>query len=370
MTNRVIGPGVTLPPPQTPYPSNLWPSGVPFTPGNNQVTLAPGQSIQLPAGDWFYDLGKYSILEILDPVESGATPTNIAGVWRPIRTQRGTGTVRSDGNNYRISNLLGCPVGAVITNGGSSYVQASTTVTPSTGNSTWQAIVGGRVSNISLTALGAGYGVAPLVFIPAPPAPGIAAAAYATISGGALTGITITTAGAGYTSVPAITIVTNPYDPNIASITAATASALTTGSGAVSGIVCTNPGAPVTTSLSLTVGGVGTSALITPLVLTTVSLASLTALGSGTITGLALTTAYAAPPTAAFSQASGFIPRPAQIAITTSGSVASGLSITDGGMGLTTVFPIFQAYGGLIVNSPTVALTAGSVPDTIIIQPL
>lgn len=375
MTNRVIGPGVTLPPAQTLYPANLWPYGVPYTPGANEMALAPGDSIQLPAGDFFIDLGKYSILEYMDPTQNTSTPTNIASAWRPLRTQRGTYQVRSDGNNYRISNLLGCPVGAIITVGGAAYVQASTTVTPSAGNSTWIPIVGGALDGISLTALGAGYGVAPLVMIPAPPSPGIAATAVATISGGALTGITITTQGAGYTSTPPVTILTNPYDPNFASITAATAAAHlsfgTAATGSLTGLICTNPGVPLTTSLTLTIGGVGHSATATPSVLFTLSGLSFTALGSGTITGAALTTAGGVnSATDQYTNASGFIPRQAQVALALTGSVVTTPTIIDGGMFIGTFTPIFQTYGGVVTTTATVALTAGTANDVVVIQPM
>ena len=62
-------------------------------------------------------------------------------------------------------------VAAVVVAGGSGYVQASTSVTASAGGSTWQPIVGGMLSMSSINNAGTGYGVAPNLFIAAPPSP-------------------------------------------------------------------------------------------------------------------------------------------------------------------------------------------------------
>ena len=75
------------------------------------------------------------------------------------------------------------------------------------------------ISAITCSVVGAGYGVAPIVYIPAPPGPGVQATAIATISNGAVNGFTITNQGAGYTTVPTVSILPNPFDPNAASIT-------------------------------------------------------------------------------------------------------------------------------------------------------
>lgn len=367
MANRVIGPGISLPPPQLLYPASL--TNVPFTQGSNVLSLAPGQSVQIPAGDWIIDLGKYSILEFQDPVQSGSI-SQTSGVWRPIRSQRGTFKIFSDGVNYRISNLLGCVVGGVVTKGGTGYVQASTVVTPSVGNSTWQAIVGGRVTLPTCSIVGAGYGVAPIVYIPAPPAPGIAASAIATITAGAISGITMINEGAGYTAAPAITILPNPFDPNIGSITAAVAAAALTGAGIVNGVLLTNSGAPVASTMTLTITGGDNSATITPVFLTTLTALTAVAVGSGSITGAALTTigglSTAVP---VFTSSNDFIPRQAQVQLSINAGQMTASTIIDGGMFLGTVSPIIQTYGGVSLIAPTVTLTQGSANDTITIQP-
>lgn len=377
MTNRVIGPGITLPPPQVLYPATL--ASVPYTAGNAFQTLAPGQSLQIPAGDWMIDLGKYCVLQILDPVPSGGTQSNTSGVWRVVRSQRGTFPIRSDGFNYRVANLLGTPVSAVMTNAGSGYAQATTTVTVNKGNSTWTPVVGARLSHVTMTGAGSGYGVAPEVFIPSPPPGGVQATAYATISAGALTGVTVVNHGAGYTTAPTVTILPNPYDPNIGSVVAATASAAITMATSVNAVVCTNNGAPIAnasiSALTLTISGAGTSAAATPSVLTTVAAITASAVGSGSFTGAAISTYGGVPPTGlglnpAISN-QDFLPRSAMISAPVTAGAIGAQSIIDGGLYLGTASPLVTVYGGVVVtNAPTVTLTQGSTFDTVMVQPL
>ena len=76
-----------------------------------------------------------------------------------------------------------------------------------------------------------------------------------------MTGVTLTNRGAGYLTAPALTILPNPADPNLLSTTAivnATATAVLIGSGSIAAVICTNPGAPVTTAPTLTTGGTST----------------------------------------------------------------------------------------------------------------
>ena len=54
--------------------------------------------------------------------------------------------VDSDGQNYRLANLTGCPVGALMTNVGSGYTSAPT-VAASAGSSAWTAVVGGAINS-------------------------------------------------------------------------------------------------------------------------------------------------------------------------------------------------------------------------------
>src|ERR1700686_827953 len=120
MATPLSGPGVGLPLPTFLYPSEL--QNAPYDYGTNRVALAPGQEIPIPAGDWYISMGGYLVIQYYDPV-SNTWVFGSGSAWN-----RGVNFVKSDGFNVRLANLTGCPVGAVITSGGSGYVQASTTI--------------------------------------------------------------------------------------------------------------------------------------------------------------------------------------------------------------------------------------------------
>lgn len=374
---NIAGPGMPLPPPTQLYPVSLT-NNPPYSSNTNEVALAPGQGVQIPAGKWSVDLGKYSVLQYNDPVW---------GTWRIIRTGRGTPIqVQSDGQNYRVINLLGCAVAAVVTNGGSNYVQATTTVKPSTGSSTWQPIVGGQLGAFSLVSTGSGYGLAPEVYVDAPPTPGVQATAYATLSGTTVGSITLSNVGAGYPFIPNVTIVPSPFDPNIGTITNATAVASLSNAGKLTAVLCTNHGAPVANTMTLTVAGAGMTAAVTPQFLQTVSVVSINTAGSGTVTAGELTsiggnvtstTTYTNP----ICEYTDFIPRPylANISFTSTGgvTVASANGTIDQGMFLTSgsvsnVTPLVLIGDGRTFGSPVpaIVLNLGSTQDIVAIQPM
>jgi hypothetical protein len=69
----------------------------------------------------------------------------------------------------------------------------------------------GLVASISVNGNGgAGYSVAPVVTIDAPPAGGTQATATATVVGGVVTGFTMTNAGSGYIDTPQVTVAAPP----------------------------------------------------------------------------------------------------------------------------------------------------------------
>jgi hypothetical protein len=388
MPAPLSGPGLGLQLPQYLYPSEL--TGAPPDVSNNRICLAAGDAIPIPAGDWYISTGMYSVIQYLDPV---------TGVWAMGPSSGWLGSpvfVKSDGFNLRIANLLACPVSAAVTApGNGSYVQASTTIAVvGGGGSTWKPIVGGQLATLSITSYGAGYGVAPLVFIPAPPPPsnnangvgGIQAAAYAVIANGTVSGITFTNPGAGYQSAPTATILPNPTDPNIATgITAAAVTFSVIAAGSITGALCTNNGAPLATpaNITLTVSGAGANATLTANVLQTVKTASVTAGGTGYGTTAALlTTVGGAPSQGSFTNSPEYLylsfrPRPAQIGLTPSGangSLATQLgTIYDGGLFMGTPTPIVSTYSfatsAATIVGATISLTMGSVPDFVSMQP-
>lgn len=390
MTGPLSGPGVGLALSQNLYPSEL--NNAPLDAGTNRVALAPGEALPIPRGTFIVSLGKYLILQFRDPV-TGIWTQGAAAAWNG-----GSIAVSSDGFNYRIANMLGCPLNAVVAALGSGYVQATTTITPTPGNSTWAPLVGGALALVggTLTSNGAGYGVAPIVFIPPPPPAssnpngvgGIQASGYCTIASGTVSGFTFTNPGAGYPTAPTPVILPNPTDPNIATgITQAVMAFSLTGSGEIRGALCTNPGAAITpNAMTLTIAGAGSNGSLTANILQTVTAASVSGAGTGYGTaGVLLTTVGGVPAVGSIAtnpdgNGLAWLPRPAQVGLTVTGAggtIAAQLgTIYDGGMFLTSTAPTFvlatqplTATTVAIVGA-TIALTMGSRPDIAIIQPL
>jgi hypothetical protein len=390
MPAPISGPGLGLALPQYLYPTEL--QNAPYDASTNKIALAPGEQLPVPAGTWYITLGFYLVLQYLDPVTGTWAMGSSAAYGRSMLY------VKSDGFNVRVANLTGCPTGASIIAQGSSYVQASTTITVTGGGgSLWQPIVGGGLgfSSVVTANAGAGYGVPPIVFIPAPPPAsnnangvgGVQASGYATIASGTVSGFTFTNAGAGYQTAPTPVVLPNPTDPNInTGITAATlAFSLVTGGG-LTAALCTNNGAALANpnSYTLTVTGAGTGASLTGYAMQTVTAASVSTgagAGYGTISAL-ISTIGGVPPTGTVTNPDlnrvAWLPRPAQIglAVTGAGSVAPQVgTIYDGGLFNTNAVPgfVLAAQPGLAgtgtVNALGFALTMGSATDICTMQP-
>lgn len=350
----------------------------------NDFSLAPGDAIPVQAGRFVITLGKYCSLQYNDPV---------TGAWTIIRdldNNASTHNVWSDGYNLRIANLTGCVVGAVVTNGGSGgYVQSTTTVTPSTGTSTWQPIVGGAVNTtVSITSIvgvafgGKNYTIAPLVFFDAPPTPGVPATGVAVISGGSVTSITVTNQGAGYLTAPTISIYPSPYDPNFTTGTTqiinAQALCSLTGAGSITACILLNSGAPVANTMTLTVAGAGTTATAVPLFLQTLTSAATTTVvsgggGYGTFTQLTTvggfnnnTPAFTSPQVSM----TGFLPRPAAATFALTGTaITSVANLVDAGLFMSSPSPV-PVTNGIVTTVASITVLLGSQSDTVRIQQL
>lgn len=385
MAAPLSGPGVGLQLPQALYPSALL--NAPLDSPTNRIGLAAGDELPIPAGVWLINLGMYSVLEFLDPV----TNTWIMGptaAWNG-----GFQYVKSDGFTTRIANRTGCPVSASITAYGTGWVQASTTIVAVGSTSLWLPIIGGQLSaSVTTTQAGAGYGIAPLVLIPAPPPAatnsngvgGIQATAWATIASGTVSTVSFSNPGAGYQSGFTIALVPNPSDPNLATgITLATCILTVVGAGSLTGALCTNPGAPITPgNMTLTIAGAGSSATLVPNVLQTMLTASIVGGGTGTfgsVTAL-LSTAGGAASQGTITNGPEFNfrawrPRMAQVGLSVTGtnSIAPQVgSIYDGGLFLTTPTPVLlsqPATGTTISSIGTIVLTWGGTQDHVIMQP-
>ena len=359
MTFRINGPGNNLPIPASLYPD--YPaisSAIGYQEGNNQLSLAPGSAMLIPAGDWECYVGKYNTLQIYDPILQN---------WAAYgTTQLRSKPIRSDGINWRVANLTGCPIGASITNAGSGYTSAPT-VTASAGSSTWLALIGGLVNTSpTITTAGSGYTIPPILVVNGGKpngTPYVPATMHATISGGAVTGVTVDNQGAGYASVPNVAVLPHPADPNIANIVPAVITLALTGSGTVSAVLCTFNGSPVANQAACPTltfsGGGGTGAAAT--------VNCCWMVGSGTASS---GTGY--PNTSLVTSAGGFAatgsvytnpiieagilspPRPVQGTATASGGTLSSITIVDGGL---------FAVGGTSAGNAPLPILAGGAPS-------
>ena len=379
MATIISGPGVGLPTPSSLYPSNL--NNAPYDVNSNYINLPPGGVLVLPAtgaNGMLIDVGAVSQLQFLDPV---------TGVWvQDQRVGKGISVVTSDGFTRRLANMTGCPVAAIVVNGGSGFASATATVTATVGGSTWQAIVGGSLSVSTITSAGANYTLPPILHIAIPPSPGIPATGYCTIASGTVSAVSLTNFGAGYMSATVgALILPNPVDPNVGTITQASVTIIlnAANSTAITGVLCTNNGAALSTISALTLtasGGSGTGATITPLVMQTVVSASVVAAGGGwgnAAAPAAVTTAGGGGnvSTSAIGnpavELTNFRPRPALIAVTTSGT--GGLSapvVLDPGLFLSAPTAVIMGGGTLPTTLASVALTLGTFQDTVLVQAL
>lgn len=258
MSDILAGPGQGLPFPQALYPPSLWTT--PFTAPTNQVGLQAGQSLLIPAGTWIVSGGT------TNPVTEVQWKDPVTGQWFPLTTPGEVYalTLRSDGFNFRVANVSGVATGATVTAPGTGYVQATTVVTPSAGNSVWQAIVGGALGTVTITNGGGPYSVPPIVMVAAPKPPGIAAVGVAVLTAGAVTGVTWLNAGAGYgpTTPPSLVFVPASFaDQGLSAAQTAQATvAMAAAQTGVTGVLMVGAGAPAAALPTLTITGQGTGA--------------------------------------------------------------------------------------------------------------
>lgn len=371
MTQGLAGPGLSLPYPSTLYPSSL--AGVP-TLNTNYFQLAAGTSQLIPAGRFLVQVGPYSFLQFKDPV---------TGLWRNYHSQRtGPHIVVSDGVNYRVANQTGCPIAAVVTNPGSgTYVQSTTTVVPSTGNSTWQPIIGGLLTLNTISAAGANYAKPPVILLPVPGNPGVQATAIGAISSGTVSTITVTNQGAGYpgsatTGKITVSLLPDPTDPNFGSVTLGTAIFAPTGAGLVAAVLCTDPGAVTSAAPTLTIAGAGSGALATAVWLNTITARTITANGAGYGADNIVTTSggvTAATPTWTNPgiELTAWIPRAAQMLASVAGTLGTVTSIsTIYDSGLFTGTPRVIVLGGVVTTVSSITPGLGSTPDSYFLQQL
>lgn len=370
------GPGIALPLPT--FNLGNTPVG-----GTNLFSLPAGEVFIIPAGTWMVNKGSYSFVQFLDPV---------SGLWRTWNNNHDNLIyVESDGTNFRVANLSGCPTGAIVTNVGSGYTAGPPTVTSSAGGSTWVAFVDSCVSSVTIASGGSGYTLPPILQFSAPPPGGISgnpvygavgalpATAYCVLTSGVVTSVVLVDQGFGYVTAPTVTVVPNPYDPNLANIVPAKFTAVLGAAGEVTAVVCTYNGTPLTSVPTLTfTAGVGSGAAATvdsDLVITGVTVGTAGAGLSGTNAQIMTVGGYnTATPGAVVnpSAALGIYVRPANIYAPISGGALGTPVVGDGGMfqEVPTGVVVQEASSSAVTTTPVVTFTVGGVADTIGLQPL
>lgn len=338
---------------------------------SNVISLAAGQKWLVPAGQFQLKLGPYSILQVLDPVLNTWVEYGIAD----------DGIISSDGTNYRLVNLTGCVVGALVTTAGTGYTTAPT-ITPSIGGGTFTSILGGCLSTtITVATAGTGYNHPPSIFIPPPPSGGVQAAATVTVSGGALSTVTVTNVGAGYLTAPTAVVIADPNDTITGQAVLTTAIDSTKATN-VTAVLINDPGTAVTSVPTLTITAApvgGTTAVATAIMMFTVTGLTLGSTGSN-YGGTAAFYAYAPPTLVAGTQANAnpitgtglFSPRPFFGYGTTTGAgqlSTTGFVIADGGLHQAVPGVAFFAGTASIPTAyGTATATVGGVTDTCFIQ--
>lgn len=369
------GPGIGLPIPTNLYPTELYSAPQDF--GNGEITLPAGGALQLPRGSYMVQTGSFSIVQFLDPV------TN---TYRNVRTSRGSFQQLYDGFNYRMINPLGCIVGGVITNVGSNYAQATTTIAAGAGNSVWQPIIGGTLGSVSIANAGAGYSIPPTVAIPGPPSAsangigGIQASAQCALSSGTVASVTLVNVGAGYVGTITCLLLPCPYDPNYIAGTTTVGSItfVAGGTGKLMGALLTNGGDAVALTTTLAVSGAGSSAAVTPVILQTVTAVSVSVAGAtyGTVGPLVTSSGggYTGSADAVGNPGvshTGFIPIPFDgVGVIATATLAS-VTILDSGLFVSTPNPIVIPSNSNPVTASlaTIVFTMGTKADSVFIQP-
>lgn len=357
----------------------------PSTPGSNAIQLAAAEVQNIPAGTYFVAPGPYTSLQWLDPVSTLYRTINADTSLQPI-------VIDSDGGNYRLANLTGTPVGALIVTAGGGLTNGigtavtGLTVTASAGASVWQPVAGGAISSsITITAGGTGYLFPPILVFGAPPPGGIQATGTCTLSAGAINAVTVTNQGAGYTSAPIIRVINDSRDTAGAG-GVLTVPATLVGSGALTALYPTNPGNAVTAVPTFTfAGGNGqfNAIAVMNFVVTGFTIASgssgagygnalpFMVVTSGGVLAAGIRATSVAGPIADISLTQ---PRPAQITGTSTAggkivASANGPVITDAGFGFQLV-PSGIVVTGLATTAAVPVMTVGGITDVSWLQPV
>ena len=348
------------------------------------ISLTSGQPYTVPSGQWQVLLGPYTAIQWFDPASQ---------IWRNLENTAQVPTVilSSDGTNYRILNITGTAVGAVITNAGTGYTNgiypagtgtgtaSSPTCTFTSGSGTVLAtgnvIVGGAINTtVTITTAGSNYTKAPILLISAPPAGGVQATATCTISGGVINAVTVTNQGAGYTAAPTITVV-NANGDTTGTGAVLTVNSTLVGSGTVTAITIANNGAGMTAVPTISFSPASTTAAtaVMCVTMTSISGASGTGYTNSAVAPLLATSNVTAGSSVLTNPAIAtgiFTPRMAYGYATNTSTTAFTGTLIDGGLHQVASANVGLLSLGVALGSGNFTLTTafGGVSDTVYLQ--
>lgn len=349
----------------------------------NLITLQAGEVFVLPSNEYMVAPGPYTSLQFFDPIGQRWVTIDAANTLKPY-------VVDSDGTNFRLANLTGCPVGANVTAGGNGTsltngigtAATGLTVTVSTGNSTWVPVVGGAVNpTVTVSAGGSNYQYPPNLQFSPPPTGGVQASGYALIASNTVSSVVVVNQGAGYTSAPSITAINDARDTQ-GSGASFTVNPTLIGNTQVTALYPSNPGTALTAVPTLTFAP--TSA-ITATVLMNFTVTGLSGVGGGgAFAGSPIIIGLAAPTVPNSGRITAGIAgpimdvgltqqRPAFLIDTLNGAaLTTTAAIVDAGFGFQAV-PTANVLGGAGSTGTTIGsatFTVGGTVDTSYVQPV
>lgn len=357
------------------------------------VALPTGGVFNVPSGNYLVVPGAFTFLQWFDAITQ---------TWRTMTTPTWSQSlaITSDGYNYRLANMTGTVVGAVVTNGGTGYTNGvyfpagfpitgnpaaaqqaglatapSVTIAAGGGTIVPQAnlVVGGAINTtIAITAGGSGYTKAPILQISPPPPGGVPATATCTISAGAINAVTVTNQGAGYPVAPTVTVTRQQGDTTgVGGVLTVNATLALTGQ--VVAITAVNNGAALTSVPAITFAPASTTAATAIMcwTATTVTWTGATNAGNGNFGWInSAVTAGASTSTNPAITTGQFIPRPGFTTLVTTASPTT-TTISDGG--LHQIVPnavLIMNSNGTISGATTTTIAQGGVSDLSYLLPL
>lgn len=348
----------------------------------NLITLQASEIFLLPSGEFIVAPGPYTSFQFLDPVSGRWITINGANTLQPQK-------IDSDGTNFRLANLTGCPVGANITAAGNGTsltngigtAATGLTITVSSGASTWVPVVGGAVNpTVTVTTAGSNYQYPPNIEFSPPPSGGIQASGYTLISSNTVSSVVVVNQGAGYTAAPTITVVNDARDTQGVGASF-TINPTLIGNTQVTALYPSNPGTALTAVPTLTFAP--TSA-ITATVLMNFTVTGLSGVGGGgAFAGTPLIIGVASPSVPNSGRITAGIAgpimdigitqqRPALVLDTLNGgALSTTATILDAGFGFTTV-PTAVVIAGAASTGTTIGsatFSVGGTTDTSYLQP-